>query len=121
MYTGDYSEDTHQELGTPDDDELFKDVRVYVLADMFLMDHLKEDALRKFKSKLSELWISEKFTDCVKEIYSSTNEFDCGLRNAAVETTKVHLTRLWEKKPFKELIREGGDFVVDLTGVLAER
>lgn len=115
VYTGNYSEDSHQAFDTPDDDELTKDVKVYVLADMFLLDHLKEYALNRFKEKVKDLWISEAFTDCIKEIYNSTQASD-RMRDAVVGISRANLSKLWTKKAFQELIRDGGDFVVDLTG-----
>ncbi|KAK1515353.1 uncharacterized protein CCOS01_13546 [Colletotrichum costaricense] len=72
MYTNNYSEEvesieaqggysvlrteTSANLYTDDADELTKHVRVYVLADFFLMPELKRFAVERLKPKLKELW-----------------------------------------------------------------
>ncbi|KAI0173168.1 BTB/POZ domain-containing protein [Hypoxylon sp. FL1284] len=114
MYTGSYSEEPRNALGVDDDGELAKDVRVYTTADFFLMDELKAYALERFKSKLQRLWVSELFVDCIREVYSSTSESDKGLRDAVAQAAKEHSSDLWLKKAFQTLVREVGDFAVDL-------
>ncbi|KAI1120483.1 BTB/POZ domain-containing protein [Nemania abortiva] len=117
MYTGSYSEEPAQALGTQDDHELVKDVRVYVTADFFLLADLKQYALARFKSKLERFWKSELLVDCIREIYTSTTESERRLRTAVVETVIAHRAELWKKKSFQDLARGGGDFVVELMGV----
>ncbi|KAI0010228.1 BTB/POZ domain-containing protein [Xylariaceae sp. FL0662B] len=116
MYTGKYSREPSELLNVPDDDELAKHVRVYVTADFFLMDKLKVYALKRLKSELDRLWVSESFTYCIAEIYSATNESGKELRDAVVRVAKEHFEDLWVKKSFQALVREVGDFAVDLVG-----
>lgn len=79
-------------------------------------------ALEKFTSKLDDLWISERFIGCILEIYNNTSaENDDDLRTAVVNTIVKHLKQLLSKKAFLALIGEGGDFVVDVMRVLAEK
>ncbi|KAI8626743.1 BTB/POZ domain-containing protein [Xylariaceae sp. FL1651] len=118
MYTGEYSEDPHPGLSALDDDILTKHVRVYALADMFLMENLQKHALKKFESTIREQWVHEEFPNCVREIYESTPENNRGLRDIVLNTTREHLSELWEKTDFKGLVSNGGDFVVDLIGSL---
>ncbi|KAI0528455.1 BTB/POZ domain-containing protein [Xylaria digitata] len=117
MYTGNYAEEPVQVLDTQDDDdELVKDVRVYVTAEFFMLDDLKHLALRQFKSKLEELWVSELLVDCIREVYASTAESEHGLRSAVVEVAYTCRAKLWQKKAFRDLVYNGGDFAVDLMG-----
>ncbi|KAI3339743.1 BTB/POZ domain-containing protein [Ustulina deusta] len=116
MYTGTYAEEPAEVLDAQDDDELTKDVRVYVTAEFFMLDDLKQHALQRFTSKLESLWVSELFVDCIREIYASTTTTEHGLRGAVVEAARSHRTQLWEKRAFRDLLSEGGDFVVDLMG-----
>lgn len=97
-----------------DDNELVKDVRVYITADFFLMEDLKQLAFQRFKSKIQRLWVSEQLVDCIREIYTSTTESDKELRSAVAEIGFTYRDTLGKKKAFRDLIREGGDFVVDL-------
>ena len=67
---------------------------------------------------MNELWVSEGFVNCIREIYNSTKESD-PIRRTVVQVAKAHLAKLWIKKSFQELIREGGDFLVDFIGTIA--
>jgi hypothetical protein len=102
-----------------DDLELLKHPRVYALADEFLMDDLKTLALQRFKLVLHGLWISDTFVDCIQEIYSTTYGADDKLRQMVVHTAQEHLKELWKKTRFQDLVRENGDFAVDLVGRLS--
>ncbi|KAM3505638.1 hypothetical protein MY10362_002850 [Beauveria mimosiformis] len=113
IYTGEYSEEPAAELSMPDDDELSKDVRVYELAHYFQIQGLKQYALEKFQPKVERLWVSERFVDCIRDVYASTVNKDCKMRETVVNVTHDHLDDLWDKV-FEDLLREGGDFVVDL-------
>ena len=98
---------------TADDDELLKDVRVYQLAEYFGAHGLSDYALGKFKVKVEKLWVSENFVSCIREVYSSTVYTQCKMRATVVEIIRKHLDVLW-KRPLQDLLREGGDFPVDL-------
>ncbi|KAI1312950.1 BTB/POZ domain-containing protein [Xylaria venustula] len=118
LYTGNYTEEPSQVLCTQDDDELFKDVRVYVTAEFFMLDDLKQQALGRFKSKLETLWVSELLVDCIREVYACTTPSDNGLRSAVVKIAQTYRVELWKRKAYRDLLSEGGDFVVDLMGTL---
>ncbi|OAQ69694.1 BTB/POZ fold domain-containing protein [Pochonia chlamydosporia 170] len=116
MYKGEYSEELVAKLDALDDDELSKHVRVYQLADYFGVQTLKDYSLGKLRLKVQELWVSETFVDCIRDVYQSTIDPDCEMRKIVVDTAWSHFKSLWGKKPFRELVREGGDFAVDLMG-----
>lgn len=68
-------------------------------------------ALQNLELKIRKLWVSETFVDCIRDVYQSTSNPNCKMRKAIVNTTRKQLKKLWEKNTFRELIREGGDFV----------
>ncbi|KAJ4159433.1 uncharacterized protein LMH87_008335 [Akanthomyces muscarius] len=113
IYTGEYAEEPAAELSVPDDDELSKEVRVYELAQYFGVKGLGEYSLDRFKIKIDKLWVSERFVDCIRDVYASTVDSDCKMRKAVVDVTNRHFSQLWDK-PLQDLMREGGDFAVDL-------
>ncbi|KAL7944206.1 BTB/POZ protein [Trichoderma barbatum] len=114
IYKGEYSHDPAVALSSiADDEELLKDIRVYQLADYFQVEHLKIYALQNLKSRLENLWISENFVDCIRDVYESSG-IGCEMRMEIAKTARSHLEDLWAKKSFRELIREGGDFVIDV-------
>jgi hypothetical protein len=84
------------------------------LADYFLVEGLKDYALERLKSKAQQLWVSEVFVDCIRDVYESTQDFE--LRGVILEVAYQHLPDLWSKKPFQDLIHEGGDLAVALMG-----
>ncbi|KAF2181491.1 hypothetical protein K469DRAFT_589178 [Zopfia rhizophila CBS 207.26] len=111
LYTGDYSDDLSNDF--EDDPPLLKDPRVYALADMFFLEDLKALSTAKLQLKLQDLWTSDSFPECVREIYASTPNSDRAMRSAVVEVARVHVRELGKKAIFKDLIREGGDFAVE--------
>lgn len=82
------------------------------------MSGLKDYSLRNFKSKINKLWVSEVFVEGIKDVYESTSDAKCKMREAVIDVVRQHLSELWARKPFKELFREGGDFGVDLRSKL---
>ncbi|KAI0995926.1 hypothetical protein K3495_g12255 [Podosphaera aphanis] len=86
LYTGDYS-DSLSTAQFIEDPELIKDVRVHALADMFLIDDLKELAETKLEKKLQNRQ-ADAYTivvDCAREIYENTQKSDYKIRNMVVD------------------------------------
>ncbi|KAI0996112.1 hypothetical protein K3495_g12069 [Podosphaera aphanis] len=124
LYTGAYSDHLSTDEFT-DDPELLKDVRVYALADMFLIEDLKAISEAKFEKRIQNCQLDTPFIACVREVYINTHRDDSKMRSAVVDVA-VDLAREWDQGPsrlyfsdipelndFKNLLREGGDFVVD--------
>ena len=97
-----------------DDHELLRDVNVYALADYFEIDKLKAYSLKRFSSKINNLWVSEAYPIAIREVYSNIPAKEAEPRNAVVSVAKKHFQQLLAKPAFRDLLREGGDFVVDL-------
>jgi len=92
------------------------------LADICCLDNLKDAALSKFEQKLENLWLTERFVECVAEVYANTSSgVQDGMRAAVVHTCVEHITHLLPGKAFLALLAKGGDFVVDLTRALASK
>jgi hypothetical protein len=141
MYTGDYADEPPNLLYSEgmfpltisrrieisrlrqagDDLELLRHPRVYALANTFRMEDLKSLSHGKFKLQLQEHWISDTLVDCIREVYSISTDFGSFvIRDAVVEIASLHKKDLVQKRPFQELIREVGDFAVDLVLVIAK-
>ena len=80
---------------------------------MFFLEDLKALCTSKLQQKLQDLWDSDLFPECVREIYASTPNSNCAMRSAVVKVAKAHVRELGKKDIFKDLIREGGDFAID--------
>ncbi|KAI1001651.1 hypothetical protein K3495_g6548 [Podosphaera aphanis] len=124
LYTGDYSD----QLSTTefsDDPDLLKDVRVYALADMFLIEPLKALAESKFVKRTQDYQLDDSFFACVREVYKSTCRQDSPMRRAvavvAVNKSKKlaqnFINKSIEEKEnlnkLRSLIGEGGSFAED--------
>jgi hypothetical protein len=82
---------------------------------MFRIDQLKVLSCQKFEEQLQKHWISDTFPDCIREVYSTStnNEFNT-IRKVVVNVVALHQSELAQKRSIQELIREVGDFAVDL-------
>ena len=96
-----------------DDDKLAKHVCVYTLGDYFGIEGLKDAASKILKAKSKELWACESFIDCIRAVYEAIIDSQDPIREACANTAHVNL-RLWTKNPFQELVREGGEFALNL-------
>ncbi|KAI1003694.1 hypothetical protein K3495_g4517 [Podosphaera aphanis] len=135
LYTGDYS-DSLSTAQFIEDPELIKDVRVHALADMFLIDNLKELAGTKLEKKLQNHQADAYTTvvDCAREIYENTHKSDYKIRNMVVDSLiRLGRTRMqsWvssssrplqtfsELDGIRKLISDFGEFADDyLLGTL---
>ncbi len=57
--------------------------------------------------------VSERFVDCIRNVYASTIDSDCMKGMAVANIANVHFRELWET-PLQDSMREGGDFAVNL-------
>lgn len=85
------------------------------------VEGLKVITCEKFDRQLQQHWISDTFPDCIREVYLTTNDVDSkSTRNSVVSAVALHNEGLIHKGPFQDLIREVGDFAVDLVLKMAE-
>ncbi|KAF2801630.1 uncharacterized protein BDZ99DRAFT_220305 [Mytilinidion resinicola] len=47
-----------------------------------------------------ELWTSDSFPECIREVYTTTPESDCAMRSAVVKVAKNHVRELGKKCRF---------------------
>ncbi|OPB42614.1 hypothetical protein A0O28_0037330 [Trichoderma guizhouense] len=115
IYRGEYILDAAVPLGSKaDDDDLLKDIRVYELADYFQIENLKNYAFQNFKTRIKTLWVSENLIDCIQEVYKLPSNVSYGIRTEIAKIVRKNLIDLWDRKAFRNLIREGGQFVIDI-------
>jgi hypothetical protein len=75
----------------------------------------------KFELQLKQHWIGDTLVDCIREVYSTSTESSLSdMRKAAVKTVCLHKKDLVQKRTFQELIREVGNFAVDLVLGMAQ-
>ncbi|KAI0995650.1 hypothetical protein K3495_g12530 [Podosphaera aphanis] len=123
LYTGNYSDElsTTELADFPDDPELLKDVRVYGLADMFLIEKLKTLSEAKFKKRIQGCELDDSYFACVREVYEKTHKQDSQMRcmvvDIAIDKSKIYNKTIpgHEKYFFKfaEFMMDGGYFARD--------
>lgn len=91
---------------------------MYALADMFFLESLKLLSKTKLQEKLDKLQTCDHLPECVREIYASTHEGDYKMRSIIVQAAVSRRGELDEIDEFKDLLREGGQFVVDYVKAL---
>src|SRR5690349_20252116 len=87
-----------------------------MLADYFKIRGLQDYALQRQRDRLQAPWTPRNLVDCIREIYKSTHNAEDKMRALVSGVAHQHLTQLWDDESFRQLIREGGDFVVDIIG-----
>ena len=88
---------------------------------MFFLEDLKGLSEKKLQKKLKSGWMSDSFPDCIRQVYASTYNTHSSIRSIVVEVAVAHARELGKKEIFKDLLKEGGDFVVEYTDALAKR
>lgn len=98
---------------------------MYALADLFRIEELKKLSVQKFKAQMKneKVWTGtcEAFADCIREVYTSTPDPDFLMRNAAVQVVVGHIKDLSKNKWIQDLIRDEGEFAVDLFQHISEQ
>lgn len=81
------------------------------------MDYLHKTAHQKLLESLQHLRVF----DCIREVYLTTNNVDSmRISNVVVSVVASQNEGLTHQGPFQDLIREVGDFAVDLVLKMAE-
>lgn len=93
---------------------MLREARVYALAEYFCVEGLKDYVYERLDRLLGKLWVSEGFVDCIREVYSTTPNPHDRLRALVSKVAHKHISELWGKEKFREIVQDGGDFAVDL-------
>ena len=84
------------------------------------MTDLKNLALKEFKAQLSQHWISDTFPDCIREVYGVNHQSDQSMRKAVVDIAREKKEDLYQQKAFRTVLREIGDFAINLVDALID-
>ena len=77
------------------------------------MEELKTLSCKKFELQLQQHWITDAFPDCIREVYIISTE-GSSIRKTVVDAVFSHRKALVQKRPLQEVVREVGDFAIDL-------
>lgn len=87
MYYGTYTDPGNAPTDLP---PILLDVKVFKIADMYLVETLKDVALKKFRKHCSKDWATTDFAAAIQEIYS-TNLDDDSMKTIAVNIAREHI------------------------------
>lgn len=89
-------------------------VKLYHLAEKYLIPRLKESMTRELREFLPEHALEDGFSSAVAETYNCGYPDDRTLRDLFVETSSQNLHKLKRKKDFEKMVRETPAFAIDL-------
>ena len=99
------------------------DVKMFTIADKYLIKPLKDVASNKFAAHSIDSWKMPEFARAVKELYESGVK-DCTLKAVAIATVKEHAKELLSKKDdypdVHKALRETPEFGADVLNILAD-
>lgn len=93
---------------------LHKDLLVYALADKYGVTDLKEKAARHFDEMLGHGELSLDIFDIVREVYSTTQSHDRGLRDIVIAKVHSEIQHWTGEMVFMETLASEGEFCADL-------
>jgi hypothetical protein len=93
---------------------LLINAKVYIIADKYEIQALKDLAAAKYKSVLPKTWNSSAFTESSGLVYNNTLDTDRMLRNAIVQEASKHVKILLDRGEFVDLLESRGDLAVEV-------
>ncbi|TVY83182.1 hypothetical protein LSUE1_G003669 [Lachnellula suecica] len=93
---------------------LFTNAQVFVIADKYDIQGLKELATKKYTELVSNNWNSEYFVNSLKLLYEETPESDRLLKNVAITTAGKQTKELVDRGEFAALCKENGEIAFDV-------
>ncbi|KAK4544760.1 hypothetical protein LTR36_004009 [Oleoguttula mirabilis] len=101
------------------------DIRVFAIADKYLITPLKELAVEVFTERAAAGWGTDEFAAAISEIYSIIPEHEDHMRRIVVRAVQEHATELFSEGPsyasFNSVMRQIADFGADVSQALARR
>jgi len=131
FYTFDYSDNssgdgddppkaTDNNVSTP----LFH-VRVYAVAEKYLLEHLRTHAASKFAAAAKYTWATPGFADAVAEAYATIHDHDAQLRIVMMEAVIAHAVPLFDSagkyEHFYEMAHQVPAFAAQAAELLSQR
>ncbi|KID81498.1 succinate-semialdehyde dehydrogenase [Metarhizium guizhouense ARSEF 977] len=79
--------------------------RVYALAEKYGIQSLKNLAVTKFRKDSETWWNHEEFAEAAKEAYTTTRDYDRGMRDAVVAAVQAH-RQLLNRQDVQSVMKE---------------
>ena len=115
MYSLDYYTEATAYNGVEEDAPLIVNAKVYTLGEKYQIEALRDMAKKKFEESLERDVLHESFLVAIGIIYSNTPLSHRGIRDLIVDEVNYQKSHMKLQPKFLQLIREHGDFAVDIT------
>ncbi|KAB8292259.1 hypothetical protein EYC80_008001 [Monilinia laxa] len=101
-------------------EDLIKHAKVYITADKYDLQSLKDHARRRYSASLFTCWNSSWFVQSIEIVFDGTPDISEGdsLRNTILDAASIHAGKLLEREDFFQLCEERGDIA---TAILQAR
>jgi len=93
---------------------LLINAKIYVIADKYDIQALKEWATTKYKEVLPTTWNSTAFIESARLIYDNTLDNDRVLRDIIIQKASENVKVLFDRGEFIDLLQAGGDFAMEV-------
>jgi hypothetical protein len=93
---------------------LLINAKVYVIADKYEIQALKDLATAKYMHVLPETWNNSAFTESASLVYNNTMETDRMLRDAIVQGASENVKVLLDRGEFVDLLKSQSDLAVEV-------
>lgn len=93
---------------------LLVNAKVYVIADKYELDALKELACYKYNEVLLGNWNTSNFSESVSYVYENTVETDRCLRDVIVRVASDNARSLLDRGDFVAMLKIHGDVATDI-------
>ncbi|MCJ1251050.1 hypothetical protein MMC30_008281 [Trapelia coarctata] len=97
---------------------LLINAKVYIIADKYEVQALKDLAIAKYVHVLPETWNSSAFTESADLVYNNTVETDRMLRDAIVQGASKNIKALLDRGEFVDLLKSQSDLAVEVLRVV---
>ncbi|TVY90574.1 hypothetical protein LAWI1_G002952 [Lachnellula willkommii] len=95
-------------------DALLTNARVFVIADKYDIQGLKQLATKKYETAVPNAWNCAEFVGSLKLLYEETLESDRVLKDVAVKTAGKHVNDLVDRGEFAALCKVNGELGFDI-------
>lgn len=93
---------------------LLINAKVYIIADKYEVQALKDLAIAKYLHVLPETWNSSAFAESADLVYNNTVETDRMLRDAIVQGASKNVKALLDRGEFVDLLKSQSDLTVEV-------
>ncbi|KAB8239957.1 hypothetical protein BDV35DRAFT_399088 [Aspergillus flavus] len=113
--------DVSRPLLPPNGTSTQTNAKVYVVADKYVIEELKNLSRKKLESRLKSQWSDTEFIPLIEYVYGPASPPKSDLRQVISTFAVQHLSTLKSSEDFHELRRQYPDFAHDFSTIMMER